>query len=148
LDGRSFSPTIAHVTGKPKADGRIVVSLEENTDCSGTPDASITLLITYKDAYKSDLGSLKRGAKKSAGEIGFFRASPDGKKEYSSTFKPTGTATVVKTAADTSTPGKLKLDLTSGDYMLNGDLDIQMCEAPAKTDTAKKPAKKPAKASK
>jgi hypothetical protein len=135
--------------GKPKADGRIVVSLEEGTDCSGAPDTSITMLVTYKDGYKSDLGSLKRGAKKSAGEIAFQRIGPDGKKEYSATFKPTGTVTVVKTAADSSTPGKLKLDLTSGDYMLNGDVDIQMCEppvAPAKPDTAAKHgAKKPAK---
>jgi hypothetical protein len=148
LDGRTFSPTIAHVTGKPKADGRIVVSLEEGTDCSGTPDTSLTMLITYKDGYKSDLGSLKRGAKKSAGEIAFLRVGPDSKREYSSTFKPTGTVTVVKAATDANTTGKLKLDLTSGDYMLNGDIDIQMCEAPAKADVAKKPAKKPAKSAK
>ena len=144
VDGITFAPTIAHVVGKPKADGRIVVSLDAATDCSGAPDQSITMLITYKDGYKSDLGSLKRGSKKSAGEIAFLRVGPDAKKEFSSAFKPTGTVTVVKTAADSSTPGKLKLDLTSGDYMLNGDVDIQMCEAPAAAPKADAPAKKPA----
>jgi hypothetical protein len=147
IDGRSFSPTIAHVTGKPKADGRILISLEEGTDCSGTPDAAVQMLITYKDGYKSDLGSLKRGSKKTANEIAFRRVGTDGKKEFSSTFKPTGTATVVTTAPDAMTPGKLKLDLTSGDYMLNGTVDIQACEAPAtaanaKSDAAASPKKK------
>jgi hypothetical protein len=144
LDGISFAPTIAHVVGKPKADGRIVVSLENSTDCSGAPDQAITLLISYKDGNKSDLGALKRGSKKNAAEAAFLRVGPDAKKEYSSTFKPTGTVTVVKTAADSSTPGKLKLDLTSGDYMLNGDIDIQMCEAPAAAAKADATAKKPA----
>ena len=142
IDSKGFSPVMAHVSGKPHADGRIMVTLDETVDCTATSDSSISMLITYKDGYKSDLGSLKRGGKKSAGEIAFQHPGASGKKEFSTTFKPTGTVTIVKTAADANTPGRIKLDLTSGGYMLNGDADIQLCEplTPISSDSGTKPA--------
>ena len=37
--------------------------------------------------------------------------------------------TVVSAPMDKGGKGKLKIDLQSGDYMLAGDLDIEMCAA-------------------
>ena len=53
-----------------------------------------------------------------------------GKKEFSAAFRPSGRVTVVKTPTEQNAVGKLNIDLTSGDYMLSGDIDLQACVAP------------------
>lgn len=128
IDGQPFTPTAAYVTGKPQKDGRMLVTLDSAADCSASPDAAMTMLVQWQDGYKTDLGSLKRGAKKGA-EIAFARTPSGAKKPvYSKTFKPSGMVTVVKATSDAATVGKLKIDMQSGDYMLAGDLDVHVCE--------------------
>lgn len=90
----------------------------------------MAMLVTWEDGYKVDLGSLKRGGKKGAGDISFVRIGAKGKKEVSTTFKPTGRLTVVKAPMDQGATGKINIDLQSGDYMLSGDLDVQTCVSP------------------
>jgi hypothetical protein len=120
IDGKPFEPKIARVSGPVQKDGRVLVTLVEHSDCTppAAGEGSLTLLVTWKDGYKTDLGSLKRSKKKGSGEIGFSRTAT------SATFKPTGTVTVVTAPADPSATGKMKIDLQSGDYMLAGDLDV------------------------
>ncbi len=105
--------------------------LTEGTDCpapGGNKDATtLTLLVPWQDGYKVDLSALKRATKKGSGEIAF---RPGGKKDPSATFKPSGTVTIVSAPMAKGATGKLKIDLQSGDYMLAGDLDIQVCVAP------------------
>jgi hypothetical protein len=139
IDGKPFTPKIARVTGKPQKDGRVLLTLDEtHTDCSGSAtaapgDAVLTMLVTWENGYKSDLGSLKRSTpKKPSGEITFYRARAGGKKDVSPTFKPSGTVTILKAPSDPSTPGSMKIDMQSGDYMLAGDLDVLVCPPPAK----------------
>ena len=128
IDGQPFTPTGVHVTGKPQKDGRMLVTLDSAADCASTPDAAMTMIVQWQDGYKTDLGSLKRGAKKGA-EIAFSRTPSGAKKPvYSKTFKPSGTVTVVKATSDAGTVGKMKFDMQSGDYMLAGDLDVHVCE--------------------
>jgi hypothetical protein len=50
--------------------------------------------------------------------------------EIWSSFKPSGRVTIVKAPMDKDAVGKMKIDLQSGDYMLAGDLDVQVCVAP------------------
>jgi hypothetical protein len=134
LDGKPFSPKLAQVSGGPQKDGRASIVLTEATDCVTGPkpgEGWLTLLVSYKDGYKTDLGSLKHTGAKAAREIGFARASASGKAQASSTFKPTGTITVVSAPTGSGATGKLKIDLQSGDYILAGDLDVKVC-APSK----------------
>jgi hypothetical protein len=151
IDGKPFSPKMARVNRPMQKDGRIVVSLDERTDCGGgdaKPGEGVLMLtVPWEDGYKVDLGSL-RGGKKKAGEIAFVRIGTNGKKETPAAFKPTGRATIVKAPTEENEVGKLNIDLQSGDYMLSGDLDIQLCVAPkapaaAAAKTATKPAKTP-----
>ncbi len=130
IDGKPFAPTLARVTAKMQKDGRILLTLDEGTDCSSSSDATLTMMVPWQDGYKADLGSLKRSTKKGQGEIGFARAAGGGKKRMSKTFKPSGTVTIVKAPMEANAVGKMKIDLQSGDYMLAGDLDIQVCVAP------------------
>ena len=132
VDGKSFIPKVAQVLAPMKKDGRVLLSLTEGTDCPAAgakkDDATtLTLLVPWQDGYKVDLGSLKHSAKKGPGEIAF---KSGGKKDASATFKPSGTVTIVSAPMDKGATGKLKIDLQSGDYMLAGDLDIQVCVAP------------------
>jgi hypothetical protein len=132
IDGKPFSPKMARVTQPASKDGRIVLTLDERNDCGGgdpkAGESYLTLTVPWEDGYKQDLGSLKRGSKKGAGEIALFRVN-NGKKEPSATFKPTGRVTVVKAPSDEGALGKLNIDMQSGEYMLSGDLDIQLCVA-------------------
>jgi hypothetical protein len=112
-------------------DGRISVMLTEATDCppaggGKTSDAGLSLLVEWRNGYKTDLGSLKRSGKKGgSAEIAFVHAGG----KPASAFKPTGTVTVVSAPTDQGATGKLKIDLQSGDYILAGDLDVQLCVA-------------------
>jgi hypothetical protein len=133
VDGKSFTPKVAQVVAPMKKDGRVLLTLTEGTDCPAPgakkddkkDENTLTLLVPWQDGYKIDLGSLKRSGKKGAGEIAF----KSGKKEAAA-FKPSGTLTIVSAPMDKGATGKLKIDLQSGDYMLAGDLDIQVCVAP------------------
>ncbi|MCL2451057.1 MAG: hypothetical protein FWD17_19095 [Polyangiaceae bacterium] len=138
IDGKSFSPKIARTMGKVQKDGRILVALDEaHEDCNAAASepgqATLTMLVTWQDGYKVDLGSLKRGTPKKAagGEITFSRSGAGGKQDVSPTFKPSGTVTIVKAPTDANATGKMKIDLQSGAYMLAGDLDVLVC-SPAK----------------
>jgi hypothetical protein len=130
IDGKTFAPKVAQILSPMKKDGRIVVTLTEATDCPAPGDATadharLTMVVPWQDGYKVDLSALKAG-KKGPGEIAF---SPS-KKAASASFKPSGTVTVVSAPMDKGGKGKLKIDLQSGDYMLAGDLDIEVCVAP------------------
>jgi hypothetical protein len=131
IDGKTFAPKVAQILAPMKKDGRIQVTLTEATDCPGAGDAKadhakLTMVVPWQDGYKVDLSALKVSGKKGAGEIGF---SP-GAKGASATFKPSGTVTVVSAPMEKGGKGKLKIDLQSGDYMLAGDLDIEVCVSP------------------
>jgi len=135
VDGKPFAPKLAHVIGPMQKDGRILLSLDERTECSSPSDAkpddaSLTILVPWEDGYKVDLSALKRGTKKKPGEIAFSRVNEAGKKSLSATFKPSGRVTIVKAPREKDAIGKMKIDLQSGDYMLAGDLDVQVCVAP------------------
>jgi hypothetical protein len=125
IDGKPFEPKLARVSGPMQKDGRVSITLVEHTDCAppSATEGSMSFLVTWKDGYKTDLGSLKRG-KKGSGEIGFSRASTANK---ATTFKPTGRVTIITAPTDQGALGKMKIDLQSGDYMLAGDLDVQVC---------------------
>ena len=131
IDGKTFAPKVAQILAPMKKDGRIQVTLTEATDCPGAGDAKadhakLTMTVPWQDGYKVDLSALKVSGKKGPGEIGF---SP-GAKGTSATFKPSGTVTVVTAPMEKGGKGKLKIDLQSGDYMLAGDLDIEVCVSP------------------
>jgi hypothetical protein len=133
LDGKPFSPKLARITGAMLKDGRVPLTVTEQTDCTTAPkpgEGALTLLVTWKDGYKTDLGSLKRTGPKGQREVSFARASANGKMDASSGFKPTGTVTVVTAPMTQGATGKMKIDLQSGDYILAGDLDVQVCVAP------------------
>jgi hypothetical protein len=160
VDGKPFIPKMARVTQPAAKDGRVVLTLDERTQCGGGDpkpgDSYLTVTVPWEDGYKQDLGSLKRAGKNGAGEISFVRVNTNGKKEPSATFKPTGRMTVVKAPSDEGAVGKLNIDMQSGDYMLSGDLDIQLCVAAkggggagaAAAGAGAAPASKPPKAGK
>jgi hypothetical protein len=129
IDGKAFTPKVAQVLSPMKKDGRIQLTLTEASDCPSGGDkgdhATLTMLVPWSDGYKVDLASLKLGGKKGPGEIALSHG-----KSVSATFKPSGTVTVVSAPMDKTSTGKLKVDLQSGDYMLAGTLDIEMCAAP------------------
>ena len=108
-------------------DGRLLVSITEGTDCSGSlkpGEGNLSLLLEWKDGYKTDVGSLQRATKAGGGEVGFSRGG-----SVSKSFKPTGRVTVVSAPTDANATGKLKLDVQSGELMLAGDLDVLLCVA-------------------
>jgi hypothetical protein len=130
IDGKAFLPKLAQVVGPLQSDGRLTVMLHEGSDCIAPGDvkpgdASMTLMITWQDGYKVDLGSLHRGK----GEATFVRVGNDKKGHPSATFKPTGRLTVVSAPTQQNAFGKMKIDLSSGDYILAGDLDVKVCGA-------------------
>jgi hypothetical protein len=135
IDGKPFVPKMARITHPMQKDGRILLTLDEHLACGGAGDANqgegiMTMMVTWEDGYKVDLGSLKRAGKKGGGEISFARVGAHGKKDVSTTFKPTGRVTVVKAPMEQNGIGKVNIDLQSGEYMLSGDLDVQACVAP------------------
>jgi hypothetical protein len=129
IDGKPFSPKVAQVLGAMKKDGRILLTLTEASECPAAGEkgdhTALTMLVPWSDGYKVDLSSLKLGNKKGAAEIAFSRS----KKDVSTTFKPSGTVTVVSAPTEKGKTGKLKIDLQSGDFMLAGTVDIEMCTA-------------------
>jgi len=130
IDGTAFTPKVAQILAPMKKDGRITVTITEASDCPGSGDAKgdhakLTVVVPWEDGYKVDLSALKLAGKKGPAEISFT-----GKKGAVASFKPSGTVTVVSAPMDKGGKGKLKIDLQSGDYMLAGDLDIQLCVAP------------------
>jgi hypothetical protein len=129
VDGKPFTPKLARVAAPMQKDGRILLSLGEATDCTTAPkpgEATLTMLVPWENGYKVDLAALKRGKRKGSGEITLSRGNGD----VSATFKPSGRVTVVSAPMSEGAVGKMKIDLQSGDYMLAGDLDIQVCVAP------------------
>jgi hypothetical protein len=130
IDGKPFVPKLAQISSKIQKDGRVAIVLHEGTDCVAQPgDASMTLMVTWKDGYKVDVGSLKRAKGGNLGEAAFVHVDDKKKKNVSSTFKPTGLVTIVSAPTDKDAVGKIKIDLQSGDYMLAGDLDVKLCTA-------------------
>jgi hypothetical protein len=135
IDGKPFSPKLAQTAGPMQKDGRIAIVIHEGTDCVAPADAkpgdaSMMLVVSWQDGYKTDLSALRRAKKGNLGEAAFVRVGDDGKKQVSTTFKPTGRLTVVSAPTTKDAIGKLKIDLQSGDYMVTGDLDVKVCVAP------------------
>jgi hypothetical protein len=127
IDGKPFNPKIARLLSPLMADGRVALTLTEGTTCDVTPgDPTMTITVTWKKGYKTDLASLKRASKKSVNEIGFARAAG----KFSTTFKPTGTVQVVSAPTAKDATGKMKLDVTAGEYILAGDIDVLVCTSP------------------
>jgi hypothetical protein len=132
IDGKPFEPKLGRVTAKMGKDGRVVITLLEHGDCKSKPeagDAMLAMTVPWNAGEKADLSALKVG-KKGPGEISFVRIGKGNKKEMSKSFKPSGTVTIVSAPTTANSTGKMKLDLQSGDYMLNGALDVQVCVAP------------------
>ena len=130
IDGKAFAPKVAQILSPMKKDGRILVTLTEASECPAAGEkgdhATLAMLLPWSDGYKVDLSALKVSGKKGPGEITF---NP-GKKGASASFKPSGSATVVTAPMEKGGKGKLKIDLQSGDYMLAGTVDIEVCVAP------------------
>jgi hypothetical protein len=134
IDGQPFAPTLAQVTGPLQQDGRVMVMLTQASDCVAPSDAkagdgSMLLMVPWQDGYKADLGSLKRAKGKDKGEAAFIRMGSDGKGHVAAAFKPTGRITIVSAPTAANAFGKMKIDLSSGDYILAGDLDVKVCTA-------------------
>lgn len=134
IDGQPFAPKLAQVTGPLDKDGRVFVMLTEASDCVAPSDAkagdgAMLLMVPWQDGYKADLGSLKRAKGKDKGEAAFIRVGNDGKGHVAAAFKPTGRVTIVSAPTAANAFGKMKIDLSSGDYILAGDLDVKVCSA-------------------
>jgi hypothetical protein len=134
IDGKPFSPKLAQIVGPMQKDGRVTLVLHEGSDCVAAGDAkpgdaSMLLVVPWQDGYKTDLSALRRAKKGNLGEAAFVRIGDDGKKQVSTTFKPTGLLTVVSAPTKKDSTGKLKIDLQNGDYMVAGDLDVKVCVA-------------------
>jgi hypothetical protein len=130
IDGKPFAPKFAQLAGPVQKDGRVLIMIHEGSDCATATDASMSLIVPWKDGYKTDLSSLKRAKGASLNEAAFVRQADGKKKQVSSTFKPTGLVTIVSAPTQKDAIGKMKIDLQSGDYMLAGDLDVKVCVAP------------------
>jgi hypothetical protein len=130
IDGKSFNPKMGRINQPIQKDGRILLTVDERADCGGGDakqgETILTLMVPWEDGYKQDLGSLKRAGKKGPAEISLVRVS-GGKKEVSTTFKPSGRVTIAKAPTELGSLGRMNIDLQSGDYMLSGDLDVQVC---------------------
>jgi hypothetical protein len=127
IDGKPFAPKIGRATAAMQKDGRLLVALTEGTECGASlkpGEGVLSLLLEWKDGYKTDVGSLKRATKPGGGEVGFSRGA-----SVSKSFKPTGRVTVVKAPTDANATAKLKLDVQSGDLVLAGDIDVLLCVA-------------------
>jgi len=134
IDGRPFAPKLAQIVSPMQKDGRVTLVLHEGSDCVAAADAkpgdaSMVLVVPWQDGYKTDLSALRRAKKGNMGEAAFVRIGDDGKKQVSTTFKPSGLVTVVSAPTQKDAIGKLKIDLQSGDYMVAGDLDVKLCVA-------------------
>jgi hypothetical protein len=134
IDGKPFSPKLAQIASPMQKDGRVTLVIHEGSDClapgdAKPGDASMTLVVSWQDGYKTDLSALRRAKKGNMGEAAFVRIGDDGKKQLSTTFKPTGLVTVVSAPTQKDALGKMKIDLQSGDYMVTGDLDVKLCVA-------------------
>jgi hypothetical protein len=134
IDGKPFSPKLAQITSPMQKDGRVTLVIHEGSDCiapgdAKPGDASMMLVVSWQDGYKTDLSALRRAKKGNLGEAAFVRIGDDGKKQVSTTFKPTGLVTVVSAPTQKDAFGKMKIDLQSGDYMVTGDLDVKLCVA-------------------
>ncbi|HTQ48091.1 MAG TPA: hypothetical protein VMI75_35290 [Polyangiaceae bacterium] len=134
IDGKPFSPKLAQIASPMQKDGRVTLILHEGSDCVAAADAkpgdaSLMLVVPWQDGYKTDLSALRRAKKGNMGEAAFVRIGDDGKKQVSTTFKPSGLVTVVSAPTQKDAIGKLKIDLQSGDYMVAGDLDVKLCVA-------------------
>ena len=134
IDGRPFAPKLAQIVSPMQKDGRVTLVLHEGSDCVAAADAkpgdaSMVLVVPWQDGYKTDLSALRRAKKGNMGEAAFVRIGDDGKKQVSTTFKPSGLVTVVTAPTQKDAIGKLKIDLQSGDYMVAGDLDVKLCVA-------------------
>ncbi len=134
IDGKSFSPKLAQIASPMQKDGRVTLVIHEGSDCVAPADAkpgdaSMVLVVSWQDGYKTDLSALRRAKKGNMGEAAFVRIGDDGKKQVSTTFKPTGLVTVVSAPTQKDAIGKMKIDLQSGDYMVTGDLDVKLCVA-------------------
>jgi hypothetical protein len=106
-------------------DGRVLILIHEGSDCLAdikSADASMMLMVPWKDGYKTDLSALRRAKGGNMGEAAFLR-----KRQISSTFKPSGLVTVVSAPTQKDAVGKMKIDLQSGGYILAGDLDVMIC---------------------
>jgi hypothetical protein len=125
IDGKPFSPKLAQLAGPVQKDGRVLILIHEGSDCladTKSADASMMLMVPWKDGYKTDLSALRRAKGGNLGEAAFLR-----KKQVSSTFKPSGLVTVVSAPTTKDGIGKMKIDLQSGGYILAGDLDVLVC---------------------
>jgi hypothetical protein len=134
IDGKPFSPKLAQIASPMQKDGRVTLVLHEGSDCVAAGDAkpgsaSMVLVVPWKDGYKTDLSALRSAKKGNLGEAAFVRIADDGKKQVSTTFRPTGRITVVSAPTNKDATGKLKIDLQAGDYMVAGDLDVKVCVA-------------------
>jgi hypothetical protein len=128
IDGKPFSPKLAQLAGPVQKDGRVLILIHEGSDCladTKSAEASMMLLVPWKDGYKTDLSALRRAKGGNLGEAAFLR-----KKQVSSTFKPSGLVTVVSAPTSKDGVGKMKIDLQSGGYILAGDLDVLVCASP------------------
>jgi hypothetical protein len=133
IDGKPFSPKLARVAAPMQKDGRILLTLSEDAECTSSAkpgDGSLTILVPWQDGYKVDLSALKRPGKKGSGEIAFSRSTSGSKSDFPASFKPSGRLTVVSAPMEKNATGKIKIDLQSGDYMLVGDMDILVCVSP------------------
>jgi hypothetical protein len=142
IDGKPFAPRLAQVSGPMQKDGRLLISFTEADDCVTSADAkaggaTLLMMIPWKDGAKLDLAKLKvpnpkaKGFAAAMGEVSFIRIGDDGKSnQVSTTFKPTGKATIVSAPMEQNAVGKMTLDLKSGDYALSGDVDIKVCFPP------------------
>jgi hypothetical protein len=141
VDGKPFAPRLVQVSGPMQKDGRLLVSFNEADDCVTSDDAkpgvaTLMMMVPWKDGAKVDLAKLKAANPKKKGFAGmgdatFIRIGDDGKhNQVSTTFKPTGTLTIVSAPMEQNAIGKMTVDLKSGDYALSGNLDIKVCFPP------------------
>jgi thiol-disulfide isomerase/thioredoxin len=135
IDGQPFEPKLARVTGRMQKDGRIALAVGDRTECGAATDvkagdATLTLVVPWKDGYTADLAKLARPSKKAGPAISFRRLNGSKKSVPSKTFKPSGKVTIVSAPMEQNAVGKMQIELASGDYSLTGELDIQVCVAP------------------
>ena len=133
IDGTAFAPKVAQYP-RPDEEGRprSEITLTEASECPAPGDAKadharLTVVVPWQDGYKVDLSALKVSGKKGAGGD---RLQPRQEGRIGGLQARSGTVTVVTAPMDKGGKGKLRIDLQSGDYVLAGDLDIEVCVAP------------------